>query len=121
MAFGKKKDEGEGIVAQLETDVIEAAASAADEVEATPADGDATADVEGAVEAAPEPAAPEAPAPAAAPAGGPDLSADLLNMFQATQIELEDRSAILELAGDVELDDLLEELQTVAAAIRVRR
>jgi len=46
-------------------------------------------------------------------------SSDLLNMFQTTQIEQEDLSAILELAGEVELDDLLEDLHTVAAAIGI--
>jgi len=35
------------------------------------------------------------------------LAGDLLNMFQTTKIEAEDLSAILELAGDVEIDDLL--------------
>lgn len=52
------------------------------------------------------------------PAGG-DAGNDLLAVFQGTQIELEDRSAVLELAGDVRLDALLEELQTVAAALGV--
>jgi hypothetical protein len=41
-------------------------------------------------------------------------------MFQTTQIEADDRSALLELAGEVEIDDLLEELQTVASAMGIR-
>ena len=71
--------------------------------------------------------APEAAADplAAAAAAGEEAAADplaggadaLLNMFQTTQAETEDRSVILELAGEVELGDLLEELQTVALAI----
>jgi hypothetical protein len=48
------------------------------------------------------------------------LSSDLLNMFQTTQIESTDLSVVLDLAGDVELDDLLEELQTVALALGCR-
>jgi hypothetical protein len=45
------------------------------------------------------------------------LGGDLLNMFQTTQIEQEDLSVVLDLAGDVDLDDLLEDLHTVAAAL----
>ena len=45
------------------------------------------------------------------------LSNDLLNMFQTTQVEQEDLSVVLDLAGDVDLDDLLEDLHTVAAAL----
>ncbi len=45
------------------------------------------------------------------------LAGDLLNMFQTSNIETEDLSVILDLAGDVEMDDLLEELHTVALAL----
>ena len=45
------------------------------------------------------------------------LAGDLLNMFQTSNIEAEDLSVILDLAGDVEMDDLLEELHTVALAL----
>jgi len=48
------------------------------------------------------------------------LSSDLLNMFQTTQLEAEDLSVILDLAGEVEIDDLLEELHTVALALGCR-
>jgi Rieske Fe-S protein len=113
MALGKKKDGGDGIVAQLGPDD----GSPLDELEV--AEAGASEAAEAAAEAVPE-AAPAAAAPAAAAPGEVDLSADsLLNMFQTTQMELEDRSAVLELAGDVEIDDLLEELQTVAVALGV--
>jgi hypothetical protein len=56
----------------------------------------------------------------AATASADPLSSDLLNMFQTTQIEAVDLSAILDLAGDVEIDDLLEELHTIALALGVR-
>ena len=45
------------------------------------------------------------------------LAGDLLNMFQTSNIEAEDLSVVLDLAGDVEIDDLLEELHTVALAL----
>jgi hypothetical protein len=118
MAFGKKKDDAApGIVAQLETDVFEAGPAEAEAPQADQTDvpGD------GAPAEAPEAAA-AVPAAEAPPSGEPDLGGDaLLNMFQTTSMELEDRSAVLELAGDVELDDLLEELQTVAVALGVGR
>ena len=41
-------------------------------------------------------------------------------MFQTTQIETEDLSIVLDLAGEVEIDDLLEELHTVALALGCR-
>ncbi|HYM16687.1 MAG TPA: hypothetical protein VEZ14_14125 [Dehalococcoidia bacterium] len=64
------------------------------------------------------PASEEAAAPAEAPAGGDPLAGgDLLNMFQTTQIEVADLSVVLDLAGDIDFDDLLEELHTVAAAL----
>ena len=52
-----------------------------------------------------------------AAAAADPLAGDLLNMFQTTNIEAEDLSVIIELAGDVEIDDLLEELHTVALAL----
>ncbi len=52
-----------------------------------------------------------------AEAAADPLAGDLLNMFQTTKIEAEDLSVILELAGDVEIDDLLEELHTAALAL----
>ena len=80
---------------------------------------DATSDAETAIEAEDE-GAPAAGAATAAPAAGQGGDA-LLNMFQTTQIEEVDRGAVLELAGDVELADLLDDLQTVATALGLRR
>lgn len=123
MAFGKKKDDAApGIVAQLETDVIET--GAVGEPESGSADPPAAGVAEAAIEPSGEvaPSGEGGPSAAAAPTGEPDLGGDaLLNMFQTTTMELEDRSAVLELAGDVELDDLLEELQTVAVALGLGR
>jgi hypothetical protein len=128
MPFGKKKErEGEA----------EGPAEAAGEPGLTPPEtGDAAApdgngaDLEGAApagEAAEGPTA-EAPEAAATPpagdaaAGGADAlgGGDLLSMFQSTQVESDDRAALLELAGEVEIDDLLEDLQTVAAALGIK-
>jgi hypothetical protein len=107
MAFGKKKDEPVAATA-------EALAEAPLDLAEAPVEEPTS------MEPAPEAAqseAPVAPAPAADPlAGGGDA---LLNMFQATQIQLEDRSAVLELAGEVEIDDLVEELHTVAVALGI--
>jgi hypothetical protein len=73
------------------------------ETEAEPsADGGATAD---------------APAPADPLAGGTDA---LLSMFVETKTEGEDKSALLELAGDVPIDGLLDDLRTLQSAIRLR-
>jgi hypothetical protein len=109
MAFGKKKDDAPGAATDAAEDAL------TDEVDETPAADDAPA-----ADAAADPIA-EAPEAAADPlAGGEGGGAELLSMFQTTQIEGEDRSALLELAGEVELADLLEELHTVRAAIAAR-
>lgn len=50
----------------------------------------------------------------------PGMPGDLLNMFQTTQIEEQDRSVLKTLAGDVELGDLVEELHTLAAAFGIK-
>jgi len=57
------------------------------------------------------------PAPADGGAGGG--GDDLLSMFETGELETTDLSVTAGLAGDVELDDLLEELHTVAAAIGI--
>jgi hypothetical protein len=109
MAFGKKKDDAPG--------------APSDAAEALAEDIDETPDVEDEAATAENDAAPgtEEPAVAADPlAGGEGGGAELLSMFQTTQIEGEDRSSLLELAGEVELADLLEELHTVRAAIAAR-
>ena len=40
-------------------------------------------------------------------------------MFQATEQEMDDRSVLVNLAGEVEIDDLVEQLLTTAAALGV--
>lgn len=49
-------------------------------------------------------------------AGGTDA---LLSMFQSTEARGEDRSVPLDLAGEVDLADLLEDLHTMAAALGI--
>jgi len=116
MAIGKKKKEADQAPVPDETAADAPAADAA-------ADDAAAAE---SVFAAAEPAAPpeEDDAIAAglaaeekAEASADPLSGDLLNMFRTAQLDADDLSVILELAGDVELDDLLEQLQTVALAL----
>ncbi|HET6615370.1 MAG TPA: hypothetical protein VFH62_05745 [Dehalococcoidia bacterium] len=121
MAFGKKKSPNEELPAEAESDAGEAIDGSL--FAAPPGDEPASADLAGAF-AEPEPAAADDPVePAAEPApppADPLAGGDLLSMFQTTQIEADDRSALLELAGEVEIDDLLEELQTVASAMGIR-
>ena len=136
MAFGKKKSPDEQLPAEAG---IEPASAPGGAIEgsmfaAPAADGEPPADLAATVgepeSAADTPVAdaPVADAPVAeavpepAPAGGDPLAggADLLSMFQTTQIESDDRTALLDLAGEVEIDDLIEELQTVASAMGIR-
>jgi hypothetical protein len=100
MAFGGKKDRDAAPSVQLEAVPIGAEA-----VEDTDEDQLASTD--------------EAPAPdpAAAPEA-PDTDS-LLSMFQSNESLTEDRSALLGFVKEVELDDLLEELQTVALALGI--
>jgi hypothetical protein len=121
MAFGKKKPEDDS-TAQAPEDVT---LSPSDTDGGAPIDGQlfAAPDAEGDAQADGASAAPEAvaePAEAAAPAADPLGGADLLSMFQTTQVESDDKAALLELAGEVEVHDLLEDLQTVAAAMGIR-
>jgi hypothetical protein len=104
MAFGKK-----GKLEQPE------APEAADEGEPDAAEG-----LSETMFATPPPASAEEP-PAEGGGGGDALGGDLLNMFQTTQLEAADLSVVLELAGDVEITDLMEELHTVAAALGITR
>jgi hypothetical protein len=111
MAFGKKKDEQSDPVNLFEE---EEAASAAD---AAPDDPDGTATLS---EQAPD-AQPEATAAAGSPAadplaGGADA---LLSLFQEDEAGGEDRGALLDIAGDVEMSDLLDDLRTLAVAMRI--
>ena len=127
MAFGKKKSPDEQLPAEAG---IEAAPDAGEAIDgslfAAPAGDEAPsaglAEAFAEPEPAAEPPAAEAGAPEPPPAGGDPLTGgpDLLSMFQTTQIESDDRAALLDLAGEVEIDDLLEELQTVASAMGIR-
>jgi hypothetical protein len=113
MAFGKKKDDA--LAAPAVTD-----SNPGGEIEPlVPAD-EGSDEREDAVEAeaAPEPVA--TPAPVEAAAAAPDATDSLLSMFQSGEDEETDRSVIVELAGDVDLPDLLEELHTLAAAMGIR-
>lgn len=106
MAFGKKQRDDETPA----TRVVPEAEEAAPESDLS---GELFTTAEEPAEPAPE-ETPETPAET-----GADATGDLLNMFQTTQIEEQDRSVLKTLAGDVELDDLVEELQTVAAALGI--
>jgi hypothetical protein len=120
MAFGKKKPREEEVSPpatavelppDAEGDAIDSGMFASTN-ESPEAGDEPAADV--AMEAAAiEPAAEEAPAAGDPLSSGPDL----LSMFQTTEAVSDDRAALLELAGEVELDDLLEDLQTVRSAI----
>lgn len=114
MAFGKKGKQDEAPAPPPAA--AEEPAAAADELS-----GSMFAEAE-ASQAEVSAETPAVPAAEAAPAGAGDaLSGDLLNMFQTTQIETADLSAVLELAGDVDIADLMEELNTLAAALGIAR
>ncbi len=110
MAFGKKRDEDAGGT-PVEDDE---ATTEAEEAEEAPAGGEAPFEPPSTSEAETN------GAEAATAAGADGAEASLLHMFEATQVEADDRSALLDLAGDVELDDLLEDLQIVAVALGCR-
>jgi hypothetical protein len=125
VAFGKKKSQDQeqptepvaeaqakdGPVDAIGSELFASSDGASD---AEPA-GDSTID-----EVSPPPAEAPVAAPAATPAADPLGGPDLLSMFQTTTVEADDRAALLELAGEVEIDDLLEDLQTVAAALGIK-
>jgi hypothetical protein len=108
MAFGKKdKDEAPAAAVPAPDDVLAEAAAAvdvADEVDAVDA---------AEAEVTPEPVA---ETPVAPEASSTDA---LLSVFQTTQPEAEDITKLLDLAGDVAIDDLLEDLHTIAAALGI--
>ena len=43
----------------------------------------------------------------------------LLSMFQESKTETDDLGVLVDLAGDVDLDDILEELRTLRAALGI--
>jgi hypothetical protein len=53
------------------------------------------------------------------PEGAREGADSLLDMFSAVGIKSEDRTLLLELAGNVEIDDLISELGLVAAALGI--
>ena len=121
MAFGKKKDEaGEaGVVAATDAD---------DDAPLFPDSGDDPVADDAAPVEAPAPAVAPSPEPVAevAPTPAPEAAADaapstdaLLSAFRTDDGANDDRSVLVELAGDVGLADLLEELNTLAAAMNV--
>lgn len=48
-----------------------------------------------------------------------DDGADLLKMFTETKIETVDHTLLVEMAGDVDIDDVVAELQLIAAALNI--
>jgi hypothetical protein len=116
MAFGKKKGDHPtaASAAALEDDdepLFPDEEPAAELGQAPAAEASAPAPTEAAAVEAPAPA-PEAAVP----------STDaLLSAFQTNEGVTDDRSVLVDLAGDVELADLLDELNTLAAAIGITR
>jgi hypothetical protein len=104
MAFGKKKDDTATPDAEDSVDI---------EAPADEAPTDATPDAEAAPE---EPAAVEAVAAVPAEAPGTDA---LLSMFQESKTEVNDLATLVDLAGEADLDDILEELRTLRAALGI--
>ena len=103
-------------------DEAEAAAAIADaELDtANSADAAVTADTGGVAMAPTAGVAPAADAPAeeAEPAGD-DASDALLSMFHTTDEGSGDREMLLQMAGEVELPDLVDQLRTTAAALNI--
>ncbi len=111
MAFGKKDKGGKPAIATAEVDVAPEPEVVATEL---PVMEDAmTIPENAAAEGA------EGPAGDDAEHAGHGVDMDLLSVFSATEAESADNVLLLELAGNVEIDDLLEDLQTVAAALGI--
>ena len=102
-----------------------AAAAILPSVDPAPAEAPASiASDEAAVGGVTENAAEGAPADAVsaddeAESQGSDGADALLSMFGSTQHESDDRAVILEMAGDIELTDLMDEVQMVASALNI--
>ena len=107
MAFGKKKEDETG--------------PAVDETPATEAEIDELPDDAPVAEAPVDEAAPvEASAPAEAPTAPDALGSDaLLSMFQESKSEVDDLAVLTDLAGETDIDDILEELRTLRAALGI--
>ena len=111
MAFGKKKDDAPEAVAEDSSEAPEEAAAP---------DADAPLDADGldAALAPADEASAEAPAAEAPAAAAPNSDA-LLSMFQESKEETSDLSVLVDLAGEADLDDILEELRTIRAALGI--
>jgi predicted DsbA family dithiol-disulfide isomerase len=108
MAFGKKKDAAPAGDPEESPD-IEAA------VDETSVDLDALLPGDDAeLASAGEPVV--AAAPPAAQAPGTDA---LLSMFQETKSDVNDLAVLTDLAGETDIDDILEELRTLRAALGI--
>ena len=116
MAFGKKKDEAAAAVGDLE------AAAPVNLFEEDPAEDEDDPVPAGAEAAARDMAAESAAAAAAAEArqAADPLAGDaLFSLFGESEAAGDDRAAALDLAGDVEMSDLIDDLRTVAVALRI--
>ena len=127
MAFGKKKgsDDAAAEAAVREPAVDEPAVDGpavdgpapVNLFDEDPADDDVDQPAETASDGAQAASGAEA---AQAPAGEPATSPDaLLALFQDAEEGGSDRSTLIELAGEVELSDLLDDLRTLAVALRI--
>jgi predicted DsbA family dithiol-disulfide isomerase len=109
MAFGKKKDAAPAGDPE-ESPEIEAAVD-----EAAPAHLDALLPADDA-----EPASTGEPVVAAAPPAAQAPGTDaLLSMFQETKSDVNDLAVLTDLAGETDIDDILEELRTLRAALGI--
>jgi hypothetical protein len=118
MPFGKKKDDPTAPGTALEVQADEPLFPVDDGDESDPDSSVGTAPATSAVTYGTELAPPEKAQSMAV--GPPEENSDaLLNMFSASKEEAVDNSIVLDLAGDVELADLLEDLQTLAAAMGI--
>ncbi len=91
---------------------------AADAVEASPTDPDAVETVDAAPQAGVQVVEAAVEVEAEETADG-DESADLLSMFTETKIETVDRTLLVGMSGDVDIDDVVAELQLIAAALNL--
>jgi hypothetical protein len=123
MAFGKKKDEAAATEAQAgsaEALAVPAPDAVSDPPTSLPmAETAAAADTTPPVDAVDAVAGAEGDPAVAAPADALANPDALLSAFQTTQVEAEDHSVLLDLAGEHNLAGLLDDLHTVAAALGI--
>ena len=122
MAFGKKKDDSTPSATAVEDEPEEPLFPVDDGDEPdTDTDADSSVGTAPATSAVTYGTEKEVPKTAQTMAVGPpeENSDALLNMFSSSKEEEVDNSIVLELAGDVELADLIDDLQTLAAAMGI--